>query len=80
LICPETRQKLRLADSTLITQLNDQISRGLLKNCSGQPVREQLNSGLIREDNKILYPIRGAIPDMLIEETIELAQGNNCAR
>jgi uncharacterized protein YbaR (Trm112 family) len=74
LICPESRQTLRLADAAFITRLNAQISQGTLKNRSGQPVREQLDGGLIREDGKILYPIRGEIPDMLVEEAIVLEQ------
>ena len=33
---------------------------------------EPLEEGLIREDDKILYPVREDIPIMLIDEAIEL--------
>jgi simple sugar transport system substrate-binding protein len=57
-----------LADEALISTLNDRISKGELKNKSGQPVKEKLDGGLLRTDRKILYPIREDIPVMLIEE------------
>jgi len=72
LICPETRQKLRRADNALIARLNEQIVRGTLKNRNGESVREPLDDGLLREDGKVLYPVRGDIPEILIEEAIEL--------
>ena len=35
-------------------------------------VSEPLDEGLIREDDKVLYPVREDIPIMLIDEAIEL--------
>jgi uncharacterized protein YbaR (Trm112 family) len=72
LCCPDTKQDVSLADTALITKLNEAVSRGQLKNKANKPVAEPLDGGLIRSDRKILYPIREDIPVMLIEEGIPL--------
>ena len=69
--CPETHQELRLADASLIARLNDKIQQKLLKNRGGQIIAEKLDAGLIRADNKFIYPVRQNIPVMLIEDGIE---------
>jgi len=68
--CPETHQPIALAEPSLIEKLNQQIAAGQLKNRAGQPVKEKIDAGLVREDKKFLYPIRGNIPIMLIDEAI----------
>ena len=74
LCCPETKQPVSMADPALVKKLNDAVARGGLKNKGMKPVSEQLDGGLIRADQKILYPIRENIPVMLIEEGIPLEQ------
>lgn len=74
LCCPETKLDVSLADETLISKINDAVSRGALKNRAQKPVTELLEGGLIRSDRKVLYPIREDIPVMLIEEGIPLEQ------
>ena len=73
LCCPETRQEVRLADSTLIEKLNQQIAAGAVRNRAGKPVTEKVDGGLVRADGKALYVIRGNIPVMLVDESIPLA-------
>ena len=68
--CPETHQPIALAEPSLIEKLNQQIVAGQLKNRARQPVKEKIDAGLVREDKKFLYPIRGNIPIMLIDEAI----------
>ncbi len=74
LCCPETKQAVVLADELLIQKVNGAIDRGQLKNKGQKPVTEKLDGGLIRSDNKILYPVREDIPVMLIDEGIPLDQ------
>ena len=74
LCCPETHQEVHLAEAAVVDKLNGQIAAGALKNRAGQPVQEKLESGLIRADGKILYPIRRNIPVMLVDEGIPLAE------
>ena len=73
LCCPETHQEVRLAEPAVVEKLNQQIATGLLKNRAGQPVQEKIDGGLIRADRKFLYPIRGRIPVMLVDEAIPFA-------
>jgi len=72
LCCPDTKQDVSLADEALVAKLNEAVSRGQLKDKASKPVTEPLDGGLIRNDRKMLYPIRDDIPVMLIEEGIPL--------
>jgi len=74
LCCPETKQAVTLADDKLIQKENGAIELETLKNKAQKPVTEKLDGGLIRSDNKILYPVREDIPVMLIDEGIPLEQ------
>ena len=72
--CPETLQELRLAAPDLLARLNRQIAAGTVKNQAGRPVTQALEAGLVRADGKILYPIRGNIPQMLIDEGLAIQE------
>lgn len=74
LVCPETRQPVREADAGLISRLNAAIAAGRVKNRAGEPVREQVEGGLVREDGQVVYPVREGIPIMLVDEAIGLAE------
>jgi uncharacterized protein YbaR (Trm112 family) len=76
LCCPETHQKLQLAEPSLVERLNARITTGALQNRAGQPVREKIDDGLVRADGMLLYPIRQDLPIMLIDEAIPLAQAD----
>jgi uncharacterized protein YbaR (Trm112 family) len=73
LCCPETHQPLRMAEAEVVAKLNQQIGNGTVKNRAGKPVTVSLDSGLIREDAKFLYPVRNGIPVMLVGEAIPLS-------
>ncbi|MGB9603712.1 MAG: Trm112 family protein [Verrucomicrobiia bacterium] len=70
--CPETHQQLFLADKMFIEKLNDAIKKGKIKNRGGKVVSNEIQSALIREDKKYLYPVINDIPIMLIEEAIPI--------
>lgn len=72
LVCPETKQPVRLADEALLARLNAAIARGGVMNRGRQPVTELVREGLVREDGLLLYPVRDDIPIMLIDEAIPL--------
>ena len=74
LVCPETHQPVRPADGALLERLNQAISSGNVTNRGGDGVTDPVDEGLVREDDKILYPVREDIPIMLIDEAIELDQ------
>ncbi len=70
LCCPETKQDVTLVEGAPIEAINKRIEEGTLKNRAGEPVKEKISAGLVREDKKYLYPIREDIPIMLIDEGI----------
>ncbi len=74
LVCPETHQPLQKASQELLTSLNEAVANQSLKTRSGMLVSETLEAGLVRDDQKLLYPIRQGIPLMLIHEAICLSE------
>ena len=72
LVCPETKQPVRLADQDVIARLNAAIGQGVVANRAGETVRLPVEGGLVREDGRVLYPVRDEIPVMLIDEAILL--------
>lgn len=70
--CPETHQSITLAEPSLIEKLNQHITAGQLRNRSGLVIQEKIDGGLVRADQKYLYPVRQDIPIMLIDEAIPL--------
>ena len=71
LACPETHQPLAEASAELLAKANARIAAGA-KNRGGKDVDGPLESGLVRADQKVLYPVRDGIPVLLIDEGIEL--------
>ena len=74
LVCPETRQPVRLADAELLGRLNAAIGEGTVSTRGGRPVTEEVREALVREDNACLYPVRDDIPIMLLDEAIPLPE------
>jgi uncharacterized protein YbaR (Trm112 family) len=76
LACPETKQPLTLAEPSLLETINQRIRQGTLTNRGGNAVTEPIDGGLLRKDQRYLYPIRDDIPIMLIDEAIPLDAGH----
>jgi uncharacterized protein YbaR (Trm112 family) len=74
LVCPDTKTPVRPADPDTLERLNQAIQEGGVVNRGGEPVVDRLDEGLLREDGRLLYPVREDIPIMLIDEAIELDQ------
>ena len=72
LVCPETKQPVRMADAELLDRVNAAIEAGHLSTRGGQAVSDPLTEGLVREDGTVLYPVRDDIPIMLVDEAIPL--------
>ncbi|MBS1105780.1 MAG: hypothetical protein H6Q91_1282 [Deltaproteobacteria bacterium] len=72
LVCPETKQPVRLATAPELAGVNEKIRAGTMRNRGGEAVKTELVEALIREDGRILYPVDDGIPVMLVEESIEL--------
>lgn len=74
LCCPENKEDLSLIDDNLTRKINDRIAAGGVKNRGGQPVVEKIDGGLIRKDQKYVYPIREKIPILLVDEAFPMGQ------
>ena len=74
LVCPETKQPVRRAGRDLLDPLNRAIDAGVVKSRDGSLVKERIEEGLVREDDGVLYPVRDAIPIMLMDEAIPLGE------
>lgn len=72
LVCPETKQGLSLADSDTLGRVNGAVEAKTLQNQGGARVKDRIEEGLVREDGKVLYPVRDDIPVMLLDEAIRL--------
>jgi len=70
LACPETHQPLAEAGADLLKRVNDRVKAGQAKNKAGADVKDALEGGLVRQDGKIVYPIRDGIPVLLVDEGI----------
>ena len=72
LACPETHQPLREAKAAEVTALNARIEAGEVTNVGGEQVEGAVDGGLVREDGRIVYPIRDNIPVLLVHEGMPL--------
>jgi len=72
LVCPETHAPVRLAETELLETINTRIQAGEQRNHQGDPVEKPIAEGLVREDGKCLYIVEDSIPNMLIDERIDL--------
>jgi uncharacterized protein len=70
--CPETHQRLRIASGELLGRVNDRIKQKELRNRAGKILEQPLEGALIREDDAVVYPVRGNLPILLIDEAVPL--------
>ena len=71
LACPENHTPVALADAALLQQLNERATAGALRNRKGDAVAK-VEAALVRDDGKCVYLIEDGIPNMLIDERIDL--------
>ena len=74
LVCPESRQPVAMADAEVLERLNAAVAAGSAVTLGGEPVGDAVSEGLLREDGRILYPVRDGIPIMLIDESIDITR------
>jgi uncharacterized protein YbaR (Trm112 family) len=72
LACPATHQPLAEANAELLGRLNRAIAAGQQRNAAGQAVSEAVEAALVRQDNRLCYPIRDGIPVLLVDEGLPL--------
>ena len=62
LACPETKEPVKLAEQSLIDELNAKAERGELTNRGGEKVERQMDGGLVREDGNTSTPSKTRSP------------------
>jgi uncharacterized protein YbaR (Trm112 family) len=72
LVCPTTKQKVAPASPEVVLQINGEIERGGLRDVGGEVVAERVDGLLLRDDGSVAYPVRGDIPEMLVERGISM--------
>jgi len=72
--CPLTKLPLQLLDSERLARLNAAIQAGQIKNHAANELGEELAEALVTRDGRLVYPIRGSIPVLLEEESIDWNQ------
>jgi len=74
LVCPTTRQPLRLLDTAGLAALNRAITNGGVKRHDGNPQNDILSAALITRDRKTIYRVDDDIPVLLAEDAIASTQ------
>jgi len=74
LVCPTTRQPLRLLDKAGLAALNQAIAGGRVKRHDGSLQPEPLTAALVTRDHKTIYRVDDDIPVLLAEDAIASGQ------
>jgi uncharacterized protein YbaR (Trm112 family) len=72
--CPVTGAKLGTAPTSVIENLNRQIENGAVKNREGERVAARVENGFINEDQSLIFPVRGGIIILIVDEAIAVAE------
>lgn len=71
--CPADGSQLEIADNATLEQINAAIAAGTARDVGDQIVSEPIEAGLRPTGNSIVYPVRGGIPSLVVDEAIRLA-------
>ena len=72
--CPQTKQTLSAASTEELARIEAARAAGKLRDRAGRVVAEPVTAGLVRADGILLYPIRGEIPVLLLDEALPLGE------
>lgn len=73
LVCPATKQALRVATASELAKVNAAIQKGAAKNRGGAVVAVAWTDALATADGGWLYPIQDDIPILLTSEAVATA-------
>jgi uncharacterized protein YbaR (Trm112 family) len=72
LVCPGTKQPLRMATADELAVINRAVAAGTARNRGGALVVSPVNEGLVTVDGAALYPVLDGIPILLSAEAVLL--------
>jgi uncharacterized protein YbaR (Trm112 family) len=70
--CPESGARLKRGHVDLVARANQMIAMGRLRNRAGNALTKPIDGLLVRDDDRIGYPIIDDIPILLVDEALEL--------
>lgn len=70
---PETHEPLSLATEAELSALREAVAKGRATRRSGQPVTSEFEGALLSPSRKVAYVIDGGIPNLLIDDRLELS-------
>lgn len=70
---PETHEPLSLASESELAALRQALESGRAQRRSGQPPQAPFEGALLSPHKRVAYLIEDGIPNLLIDERIELA-------
>ena len=73
LICPGTKQPLRMATAEELARVNRDIAAGTARNRGGALVATPVSEGLVTADGAAFYPVLEGIPILLTSEAVMLS-------
>jgi uncharacterized protein YbaR (Trm112 family) len=71
---PETHEPLALADEGQLSRLRAAIQEGRARRHGGQSISPEFEGALLSQGQRVAYLITGGIPNLLIEDRLELGQ------
>ena len=71
---PETHEGLTLASEGELIKLRAAVREGRAVRRSGEPVEANFDGALLSQGNRVAYVIEAGIPNLLIDERLELTQ------
>jgi len=70
---PETHEPLSLANEAELTALREAVRAGRALRRGGQPATLEFEGALLSPSRKVAYVIDGGIPNLLIDDRLELS-------
>lgn len=70
---PETHEPLRIASDDELASLRAALREGRARRRSGEPLPGELLGALLSQGGRVAYPIEDGIPNLLIDERLELS-------
>ena len=71
---PETHEPLTLATEPQLSALREAVRSGGALRHGGQPATASFEGALLTPSRKVAYVIEGGIPNLLVDERLELSQ------
>jgi uncharacterized protein YbaR (Trm112 family) len=71
---PETHQPLTLASDSELAALKRAVEQGKAKRHDGKGLALGFDAALLCQDKRVAYLIEGGIPNLLIDERLELTE------